>query len=1209
MKSLIHLKERTRSFFVATLLLFFTITAYAHVREIRVNQNADGTLTWYLQTYHSVNQCGHSGAGLRINGISYPINSEHAGSIVGLSPTVFATTGFNQSRQSYAIVQTPYIAGNLNVTPYSNNVCWDFLVGGSGSFTPPPPPVCTVPPVTSASNTLGTPNNNNTECDATDDTIPVTLNINHLACGNITGDGQLSIYYSDGTLIGNVAYQNGISTQYTFNLPQGRLAELQLIDNDFPNNAFNYSITGLNGTSYAGETDTIAPTVLASGTTVTLDDNGNATITIDTIDTGSSDACGIASRTISASSFNCSNIGSNPVTLTVIDVNGNVASSTVNVIVQDNIAPVIEGQNTNLDMNFDAGNGAPASYTEDGITFLSLYGSSSHVHLGDNDGDGSNDILNHANCCSTPYRLTVGSGTEFTLKSMNVKSVSGNPTFSVYPSGASVTISSTGIFTFPAGFENVTEVRWSQTSGTMIIDDMVVSTKTSGQCPTDIITNTDPGTCGTNVSFSATATDNCSASVSFSPASGSFFNVGTTTVTATATDASGNTSSCSFNVTVNDNEAPNVITRDIPVTLDASGNATITADMINNGSTDSCGIASSSLDNDSFSCANVGVNQVILTVIDVNGNSASATANVTVSDVTAPNVITQDIPVSLDATGNATITADMINFNSSDACGIASLSLDNTFFSCANVGQNTVILTVTDNNGNSASLSAIVTVSDITPPIVVTQDIPVSLDAAGNATITADMINFNSSDACGIASLSLDNTTFSCANVGQNTVILTATDNNGNSASLSAIVTVSDVTAPVVVTNDIFVDLDASGNVTITPNMINNGSSDTCGIESYTLDVDSFDCSNTGSNTVILTVKDINGNEASLSANVTVSDVTAPTVITQSYAIDLANGVADITASDIDGGTFDNCDFTLSIDQDHFTCDDIGDHTVTLTATDASGNTASSTATVSILGNVPTIAINDFNAVQTQKINTIFLGFGPQSINLSTLVTGGSGFTYEWTTSSGEMVSNEANPSISPEVSTTYNVTVTNSNGCSASTSLYVCVIDARSFDKKGRDTGKITVCHHTNGKKGTKHVEINISENAVMTHLTNHGVGTDHADTLGSCDAVCVGSSSAKSATKTKETITSIADNLSVYPNPSSGIFDVKLTAVNLQTELYLFDTTGKLIQHKSISKENSSENIINMGNYNLASGFYLLKIITKDESITKKLIIEKSN
>ena len=604
----------------------------------------------------------------------------------------------------------------------------------------------------------------------------------------------------------------------------------------------------------------------------------------------------------------------------------------------------------------------------------------------------------------------------------------------------------------------------------------------------------------------------------------------------------------------------------------------------------------------------LGITTNTFVATDSSGNTTSTSFTVSVSDNETPNEITQDITVQLDASGNGMITANDIDNGSTDECGIASYSLDVDSFDCSNTGANTVTLTVTDNNENSASSSATVTVSDVTAPTATTQDITVELDAFGNASIVPSGVDNGSNDACGIANLSLDTTTFDCSNIGANTVTLTVTDNNDNVSTQTAIVTVEDNIAPNVIINDITIELDANGSASITADMIDNGSTDACGIASYSLDVDSFDCSNTGVNTVTLTVTDNNDNVSTATATVTVQDNIAPTVITQSYSIDLANGVADITPSDIDGGTFDNCAFTLAIDKDHFTCDDIGDHVVTLTATDDSNNTTSSTAIVSVLGDIPTISINDFNAVQTQKKNTIFLGFA-DTVNLTTTVSGGSGFTYEWTTSTGELVSNEANPSISPEVSTTYDVTVTNSNGCTASTSMYVCVIDARAFDKKGRYKGKVTVCHHTNGKKGTKHVQINISSDAVMTHLTKHGVGTDHADTLGACNAVCVDNTIAKSASKTSFTNTSIEDNLSIYPNPSNGIFDIKLTTVNLQTELFLFDTTGKLIERKSISKENSAGNIITMGNYNLASGIYLLKIMNKEETITKKLIIEKSN
>ncbi|MCA1640416.1 MAG: DUF5011 domain-containing protein [Acidobacteria bacterium] len=74
-------------------------------------------------------------------------------------------------------------------------------------------------------------------------------------------------------------------------------------------------------------------------------------------------------------------------------------------------------------------------------------------------------------------------------------------------------------------------------------------------CPANIVVTLPANSTATSttVNFSApTATDSCDASVPVvtDKASGSVFNVGTTTVTSTATDDSGNTSSCSFTVTV-----------------------------------------------------------------------------------------------------------------------------------------------------------------------------------------------------------------------------------------------------------------------------------------------------------------------------------------------------------------------------------------------------------------------------------------------------------------------------------------------------------------------------------------------------------------------------------------------------------------------------------------------------------------------------------
>ncbi|TXD72198.1 HYR domain-containing protein, partial [Aequorivita antarctica] len=162
-------------------------------------------------------------------------------------------------------------------------------------------------------------------------------------------------------------------------------------------------------------------------------------------------------------------------------------------------------------------------------------------------------------------------------------------------------------------------------------------------CPADITINNTAGTCGGVANFAGVAFDvedgNISSSIVATPASGSTFPVGDTMVELSVTDSDGNTATCSFMVTVLDNELPVAVCQDITVDLDpVTGMATITAADVDNGSTDNCSIASMSLDVSSFDCSMTGANTVVLTVTDNSGNSSTCTSTVTVQDVTAPEV-------------------------------------------------------------------------------------------------------------------------------------------------------------------------------------------------------------------------------------------------------------------------------------------------------------------------------------------------------------------------------------------------------------------------------------------------------------------------------------------------------------------------------------------------------------------------------------------
>ena len=373
-------------------------------------------------------------------------------------------------------------------------------------------------------------------------------------------------------------------------------------------------------------------------------------------------------------------------------------------------------------------------------------------------------------------------------------------------------------------------------------------------------------------------------------------NTGINVVTLTVTDAAGLTDACNAAVFVVDSTAPTVICQDLTVYLDGSGNATITTGDVDNGSTDNCSIASLSLSQTSFTCANVGTNTVTLSATDSEGNVGGCNATVTVIDSVTPTALCNGLTVYLDGSGSTTITTGDIDNGSVDNCSISSYSISASTFTCADIGANTVTLTVTDIASNTATCDATVTVIDSVQPVVACQDLTVYLDGSGLATITAADVDAGTSDNCSTPSLAIDVSTFSCVNIGANTVMLTATDDYGNTSNCSATVTIADTTSPVAACTDITTYLDGAGNVSITAGDVDNGSIDNCGVSSLSLSTSAFTCANIGANTVNLTVSDAQGNADVCAATITVIDSVMPTALCNGLTVHLDGaGSATIT--------------------------------------------------------------------------------------------------------------------------------------------------------------------------------------------------------------------------------------------------------------------------------------------------------------------------
>jgi uncharacterized repeat protein (TIGR01451 family) len=220
-----------------------------------------------------------------------------------------------------------------------------------------------------------------------------------------------------------------------------------------------------------------------------------------------------------------------------------------------------------------------------------------------------------------------------------------------------------------------------------------------------------------NVTGGIVATDNCTPSnaltVTQSPAAGTLVGVGTTTITVTVKDASNNAATCTTTFTVADTTPPTAVCKNATVALNASGNASITAADVDNGSSDNCGIVSRTVSPSTFTCANKGANTVTLTVTDAANNTATCQATVTVVDNTPPAIAcVADINVDFDPGVNGAVVTYTTPVGTDNCPGavttqIAGLPSGATF----PAGNTTNTFMVTDASGLTAQCSFKVTVA------------------------------------------------------------------------------------------------------------------------------------------------------------------------------------------------------------------------------------------------------------------------------------------------------------------------------------------------------------------------------------------------------------------------------------------------------------------------------------------------------------------
>ncbi|MCG9970280.1 Ig-like domain-containing protein [Christiangramia crocea] len=354
--------------------------------------------------------------------------------------------------------------------------------------------------------------------------------------------------------------------------------------------------------------------------------------------------------------------------------------------------------------------------------------------------------------------------------------------------------------------------------------------------------------------------------------------------------------------------------------------------------------------------------------VEKNGEFAECSFLVTVVDDTAPEAIcVENYEISLNEGETVTLAPSQIDDGSTDSCSAVNLSLDKTEFTSADEGANTVTLTVTDEAGNVSSCEATVQVTvtniDVNQPPVAydeeyTTEINTSLNVPASNGVLVNDTDPENDELTAVLDTDVENGTLQLNAdgsftytpdtdfVGQDFFTYKANDGEYDSNTIFVSINVVDSSGEFGCTSQVVLGLGTEGEASLDIGLLYHGNA-----EGIVLSADQllFDCDDIGENTVTLTYT--GRLDGTCEIPVMVVDDAPPVLQLRDISIDLnLQGVATISFEDINNGSYDECDVdvTYTLSKMVFSCKDLGENIIQVTAEDESGNTATASAIVRV---------------------------------------------------------------------------------------------------------------------------------------------------------------------------------------------------------------------------------------------------------------------
>ena len=484
--------------------------------------------------------------------------------------------------------------------------------------------------------------------------------------------------------------------------------------------------------------------------------------------------------------------------------------------------------------------------------------------------------------------------------------------------------------------------------------------------------------------------------------------IGTYTLTYSATDAAGNSASKTRTVTVVDVTAP-------IISLNGNEFLNLNQDVVYSelgaSATDAADGDIDIVISGEVQTQTVGTYTLTYSATDASGNTASKTRRVNILDPNAP-------VISLNGSDTLNINQGSV-YVEQGASAIDAVDGDIEVVITGQVnadvvGSYTLVYSATDSAGNRASIPRTVHVLDVTAPVI---------SLIGEASITLNHpANYVEQGASASDAVNGDidvviTGQVNAQTIGTYTLTYSATDAAGNISSQTRTVNIVDTTPPELTLN-------GAASIRINEGSVYSelGASSTDAVDgSINVVISGQVQSEVGVYTLTYNATDAAGNSATKTRRITVVDITPPVIsLNGSETLNIDQGAA---YSELNASATDAVDGDINVViTGQVNAQTIGTYTLTYSATDAAGNSATATRTVNVIDVTPPAVSLIGSAVMTTSHGQAFLDPGAQALDavdgtltistsgtVNTQAVGTYTLTYSATDAAGNQASVERN--------------------------------------------------------------------------------------------------------------------------------------------------------------------------------------------------------